>query len=183
MKIRELFLIIVSVGLLSTTLYFVMQNTKLKEENLHVKKELQTYIQNAQNAKEEALQEQKDFEKAQKVKEHLALKERVKEAYLLAQALQEKYKDRKNLQLIIVEALNQKGVYVKNYAGDSVGDVQGVYLKDGLRAIALEEIQKVRRRKEGYIQLQDENSEQKEEIYVKDLEMYQLFIGASRIFR
>jgi len=185
MKLRESMLIILGVGLLSSTIYCMLNENKLAEENKKITNEFLTYKTNLH--KDKALAQA--MQKAQLIKEkeqereklRLSLKEKVQKAYTLAHRLDKKYKNKANKKLIILESLNQTGVYIKNYAGNQVGDVPSFYLVDSIRAVPLEEIQKVRRHKEGYIKIKSDNSKQVEYIYVKDLEINQLFIGAYSI--
>ena len=191
MKLREFILIIVSVGLLLSTLYFSLRANNINKENEKIKNKFTIYKKNVLLEKEaevkklEALQKVKHEKEKQEQRKklHLGVKLKVQNAYKLAQRLNKKYKKKSNKKYIIIEALNQSGVYVKNYAGNQVGDINTSYLIDGLRAIPLEEIQKVRRHKEGYIEVKSQNSNETEYIYVKNLEMNQLFIGANAIFR
>jgi len=190
-KLREFILIIVSVGLLLSTLYFSLRANNINKENEKIKNKFTIYKKNVLLEKEaevkklEALQKVKHEKEKQEQRKklHLGVKLKVQNAYKLAQRLNKKYKKKSNKKYIIIEALNQSGVYVKNYAGNQVGDINTSYLIDGLRAIPLEEIQKVRRHKEGYIEVKSQNSNETEYIYVKNLEMNQLFIGANAIFR
>ncbi len=185
MKIRELSLIVLSIALLASTLYLVIENKNINAKQEALQKEFTQYKKSIADAKALALQIQKEValqeKKEQRNKHRFALKQRVENAATLVQILKEKYKHKRDKKWIILEALNQSGVYVKNYSGDTVGDVNVSYLKDGLRAIPLEEIQKVRRRKEGYIIVKDDKSQQVQYIYVKDLPSEHLFIGASLI--
>ncbi len=187
MRKRESLLILLSVALLSTTLYLARENSQLQVQQEALHHEFLEYKKSVAKAKELALQTQKEAvlqaKKAEQEKQILALKEKVETTFTRVQALQKKYKNKKCKKLILLEVLNQSGVYVKNYSGDSVGDVRVSYLKDGLRAIPLEEIQKVRRKKEGSIKVQDDKSQQVQYIYVKDLPSEHLFIGASLILR
>jgi hypothetical protein len=191
MRVRESILIIISVGLLSSSVYFFLSKDKIESENIKIKKEFLSYKQNLQNVRETEAKKLKLLKIKQKEKEkneyreklYLDVKQKVQGAYVLAQRLKEKYKNKRNASQIIIEALNQRGVYVKNYKGNQVGDINTVHLIDGLRAVSLEEIQKIRRHKEGYIEVKSQNSNEIEYIYVKNLEMNQLFIGASAIFR
>jgi|FLOH01.1.fsa_nt_gi hypothetical protein len=191
MKLRESILIIVSVGLLSSTVYFMQHVNKLNKENEKAKNELLAYKKSVQMEKEEeakklellkiAQDEKKKKEYRKKLR--LDVKDKIQNAYELAQRLEEKYKKKSNRKSIIIEALNQRGVYIKSYTGKQVGDINSSYLVDGLRAIPLEEIQKVRRHKEGYIKVDNKQSNAIQYVYVKNLEIHQLFIGASAIFR
>ena len=183
MKLRESILIILSVGLLSSTVYFVLNVSKLHKENEKVKNELLAYKTSVHLNKEAEKKILEELKKKQKEKQYLEVKQKVEDAYALAHRLKNKYKHKKNQESIILEALNQSDVYVKKYTGNQVGDVNISYLVDGLRAIPLEEIQKVRRRREGYIKVKSQNTKAVQYIYVKNLEMHQLFIGASVIFR
>jgi len=193
MRVRESLLIIATVSLLSSTIYFVFDAKRYKVESEKAHNELTKYIKSREEAQKKEkeslalLQKEADVklqkEKKEKQKQlRLEIKQRVEYAYALAHRLEKKYKGKRNKKYIILEALNQSGVYVKNYAGDSIGDVKSTYLRNGLRAVALEEIQKVRRRKEGYIYIKSDKSSQEEYIYVKDLQMDKLFIGANVIF-
>ena len=194
MKTREYLLIILSIGLLASTVYFILHANKLSRENEIIKGEFTAYKKSVHKAKEAEVKRvellklaQTEKEKREKIayreKLYRGLKEKVQKAYKLAQRLEKKYKRKKSRKSIIIEALNQSGVYIKSYSGNQVGDINSSYLVDGLRAIPLEEIQKVRRHKEGYIKVESEKNAAIEYIYVKNLEMYQLYIGASVIFR
>ena len=189
MSIKEAILISVSLVLLAMTIYFKVDATKLKEKNEQIEQEFLQYKQNEISFKreqEKTLAEQARKQKAQERQKFLQLqkeelKTRVNSAYILAQKLSQKYKNLKNKKEIIIEALTQRGVYIKNYQGDMVNDVALKYLDNSNRAIPLEEIQKVRRHKEGYINIATKN--EKQIIYVKNLQIFDLFIGASVIFR
>ena len=187
MKIREILLIVLSASLLASTLYFVLENKKINTKYTALEDEFTAYKKSVQDAKKLALQVQKEAalqaKKEEREKRRMGLKQRVENAAHNVQRLEKKYKHKRDKKWILLEALNQSGVYVKNYSGDRVGDVSVSYLKDGLRAIPLEEIQKVRRRKEGYIIVKDVKSQQVQYIYVKDLPNEHLFIGASLILR
>jgi len=187
MRKREVVLLILSVALLSSTLYFVWENTQIKVKKEALQQAFTDYKKSVQKEKTQALQRAKETalqaKKAEREKQILALKEKVETTFTHVQQLEQKYKNKKEKKWIILEVLNQSGLYVKNYSGDSLGDVHVSYLKDGLRAIPLEEIQKVRRRKEGYIKVQDAKSAQVQYLYVKDIPSEHLFIGASLILR
>lgn len=182
MKIRDSILIILSVGFLSSTVYYVLDANRFKSENKRSQNELLDYIKSTQEVQEKEKANLELLKKEKREKLRLEIKQRVEDAYTLAHRLEEKYKGKRNKKYIILEALNQCGVYVKNYAGDRVGDVKSTYLTNGSRVVALEEIQKVRRRKEGYIKIKSDESNKTEYIYVKDLQMDEFFIGASVIF-
>ena len=189
MSIKDSILISLSLVLVVTAIYLKLDVYKLKKENLQIKDEFVRYkkeIIKTQLAKEKLLLAQQEKQKLQEKQRFLqeqkdAVKIRVNQAYTLAQMLHKKYKHSKNIKAIIIEALTQKNVYIKNYQGNRLNNVSLIYLQNLNRTIPLEEIQKVRRHKEGYINIATKN--EKQIIYVKDLKMFKLFIGASVILR
>lgn len=198
MKKGIVILLVSNVVLLFLVIYLKLNSDNLADIIGAQEKEFRTYKQNeivlkkqeAQRKQDEKsrLEKLKQAQLVQKQKELLqkrreALQLKVENAYQVAQQLAKKYKKRHCKKAIILEALNQHKVYVKNFNGNSLGDVNVTYLKDGLRAIGLEEIQKVGRYKEGYIDIIEKGTQKKQTIYVKNLDMFGLYVGASEIFR
>lgn len=194
MRIRDSLSIILSLTLLSFAVYFKVEVNRLEDKNIDltlskslVGKEFKNY--KSQEREKKLLQDKK---RAQEEKKELVLKQKqlrvqkiknlklkVDSAFEVAQKLFKKYRNRKCKKQIIKEALNQHLVYIKNYQGSSVGSVQSHYIDTKGRAIGLEEIQKVRRYKEGFIKIKSSDTNITQIIYVKDLGMYKLYIGAS----
>jgi len=114
------------------------------------------------------------------------LKSRVKTASEIAKKIYTKYKHKKSkrdiknriIDMFILMNLNEDKtkIFIKNYNGDSIlGDIKQGVDADG-RSIVLEEIQKVRKRKSGYLKSHTIDNGMKK-IYVQDLDMYDWFIG------
>lgn len=116
------------------------------------------------------------------------LKEDVSLAYETVHTIYEKYKrtkSTKELKKYIKERLSQLRfenkallVFIKNYNGDTLLDVDDKSANTQYRDITLESVQKVRKHKEGYIRY-DSLSNEKKTLYVKNLDLYDWFIGAT----
>ena len=124
------------------------------------------------------------------------LRDRVDIAYKTARYIYKKYKKRKSKKEIkaqIVDALShmrysgtERYIFITDYQGNSIvlGNQNideknlSAYLDADARSIVLEEIQKVRRRGEGFIHSRHSGDNEKEIIFVKDLGTYDWFIGS-----
>jgi hypothetical protein len=197
MRIRDSIFIILGLTLLTFVVYLKLELAKLENKNLNLKISERTISQEFKNYKAQEIQKKflQEKKRAQEKRKRLALEEeqqrvqkienlkiKVDTAYEAAQKLYTKYKNRKCKKSIIKEALNQHLVFIKDYEGNSVGEIQAKELQTQGRAIGLEEIQKVRRHKEGFIKISPPDAKITQTIYVKDLEMYDLYIGSSTIF-
>ena len=204
MRIRNFLFIILGLILLIFVVYFKLEIDKLEEKNLGLKlserdlsqefkdyksQELQKKLlqekirvkeekKRAQEKRKKVVLEQEQL-RVQKI-EHLKIK--VETAFEAVQKIYAKYKNTKCKKLIIKEALNQHGVFIKDYKGNSIGNIQVKELHVQGRAIGLEEIQKVRRHKEAYIKIHSPDTNITQTIYVKDLHMYDWYIGSSTTF-
>lgn len=126
------------------------------------------------------------------------LKNEVDLAYKIAQRIYKKYKGRKSPKKIkqqIKDALSEMvyndksaNIFVTNFEANAI--LNGSHLSDkeisqyvdaDNRAIVLEEIQKVRRSGEGYLKSRRALDNENEIIFVKDLHMYNWYIGSSSI--
>ncbi len=123
------------------------------------------------------------------------LESRMDIAYKTARFIYEKYKktkSRKDIQSRIIDALGhmrygdyENYIFITDYKGNSILlgnqniDKKNLvsYLDGDYRSIILEEIQKVRKRKEGFLQSNHSIDKEKEIILVKDLGAYNWFIG------
>jgi len=124
------------------------------------------------------------------------LKKEVVLAYKIAHKIYKRYKGKKSTKEIksrIKEALleivyNDKNeyIFITNYKANAV--LSGSHLKEedislyldaDNRSVVLEEIQKVRRHKEGYIYSNRSDTGEKEIVFVKDLGFYDWYIGSS----
>lgn len=193
MRIRDIIFIMIGLMLFVFAVYFKSEMSKLEDENLELKtakrsisQEFKEYksaqIQkNLLRAKEEE-QKIREEEKKLRTQKRKNLKIKVDTAYESAQNLYKKYRNTKCKEYIIKEALNQHLVFIKDYKGSLVGNVKDRYLKTQNRAIGLEEIQKVRKYHEGFIDIKPKDSNITQTIYVKDLDMYDWFIGISDTF-
>jgi two-component system C4-dicarboxylate transport sensor histidine kinase DctB len=129
------------------------------------------------------------------IKTHLT--RRVDMAYKSSRFIYEKYKDKKSKKEIkerILDALNQMTyntkkdyIYISDFTGNSILSRSSLLNQkntsayedvDG-RAIILEEIQKARKYGEGYLESNFYSGAGKEIILVKDLNMYNWYIGSS----
>jgi signal transduction histidine kinase len=125
------------------------------------------------------------------------LSQRVNMAYESARFIYEKYKGKKNKRDIkerIVDALNQMTysakrdyIFIADFNGNNVlsrssllnqDNISGYVDVDG-RSIILEEIQKVRKTGEGFLKSNFYSGAGKQIILVKDLDMYDWYIGSS----
>lgn len=124
------------------------------------------------------------------------LRIRVEIAYKTAKYIYEKYektKSKKEIQARIVDALShmqsantQAYIFITDYKGDSIllGNQNlddksfNTYVDAHSRAIVLEQIQKVRKYKEGLLFSQNSNDNEEEVIFVKDLGIYDWYIGS-----
>ena len=122
---------------------------------------------------------------------------RIDVAYKTARFIYEKYKKKKsnkNIKERIVDALghmkyaeHENYVFITDYRANSIllgtQDIDkkslASYVDADYRSIVLEEIQKVRRYKEGFIKTRDANRGEKEIILVKDLGAFDWFLGTS----
>jgi len=128
------------------------------------------------------------------------LKNEVDLAYKIAHKIYNKYRGKKSSKEIkqrIKDSLsemvfnNTSGhIFVTDFSGNAI--LNGSHLKDkdianyrdaDNRAIILEEIQKVRKRKEGFLHSNRYKENEKEIIYVKDLEIYNWYIGSSNLVK
>jgi len=125
------------------------------------------------------------------------LKARIDVAYKTARFIYEKYKGKKsdkNIKERIVDALgsmqygeNKNYVFITDYRANSIllgtqnidKNSLASYMDADYRSIVLEEIQKVRRHKEGFLNSCDAKTHEKEIILVKDLGALDWFIGTS----
>ena len=125
------------------------------------------------------------------------LKDRIDRAYKTARFIYEKYKGKKsnkNIKERIVDALGQMKygadenyVFITDYRANSILlGTQNIekknlasYVDADYRSIILEEIQKVRRHKEGFLKTRDAKSKEEALIFVKDLGALHWFIGTS----
>ena len=125
------------------------------------------------------------------------LKSRIDAAYENARFIYEKYKDVKSESDVkerIVDALShmkheehENVIFITDYKGNSIllgnqdmdKDNLVSYIDADYRSIVLEEIQRVRRRKEGFIKSTHALNQEKEIILVKDLDAYGWFIGSA----
>jgi len=124
------------------------------------------------------------------------LESRIDIAYKTARFIYEKYKktkSRKDIKARIVDALGHMRygdygnyIFITDYSGNSIlmgnqnMDKKNLvsYLDADYRSIVLEEIQKVRKRKEGFLTSNNSIDNKKEVILVKDLGAYKWFIGS-----
>ncbi len=124
------------------------------------------------------------------------LKSRIDIAYKTARFIYDKYKKKKSKKEIksrIVDALGHMRygdygnyIFITDYKGNSIlmgnqnMDKKKLvsYLDADYRSIILEEIQKVRKRKEGVLKSNNSIDNKKEIIFVKDLGAYNWFIGS-----
>jgi len=194
MHIRDFLFVILGLTLLIFVVYFKLKIDKLEEKNLDLKISKRTISQKFKNYKSQEIQRKflQDKKRAQEEKKRVALEEeqlriqkianlkiKVDTAFTVAQKISKKYRNTKCKEYIIKEALNQHLVFIKNYQGTSVGNVKSEYLEIKGRAIGLEEIQKVRRHQEGFIKINSTDANVTQTIYVKDLGMYDLYIGST----
>jgi len=126
------------------------------------------------------------------------LKSEVDLAYKIAHKIYKKYRKKKSSREIkqhIKDALSEmvfsnknRNIFVTDFNGNAV--LNGTHLKDkdiaryrdaDNRAIILEEIQKVKRHKEGFLHSVRYEERKKEIIYVKDLKIYNWYIGSSNL--
>jgi len=197
MRIRDSIFIILSLTLLTFTIYFKLEINKLENKNLNLKISKHTVNQEFKNYKFQEIQSKllQDTQRAKEEKKRLILEQeqlrkrkienlkiKVDTAFGEAQKLYKKYKNGKCKELIIKEALNQHRVFIKDYGGNDVGEIQTTELHVQGRALRLEEIQKVRRHQEGFIKIKSADTNITQTIYVKDLGMYDLYIGSSTTF-
>ena len=117
------------------------------------------------------------------------LKEKVDMAYKSANYIYEKYKNKKSKKEIkerIVDALKiinfsdkDCNVFITDYNGNAVlkSSYDMNYVDADARSIVLEEIQMVRKRTQGYIRTRDYNTKKYSRILVKDLGVFDWFIG------
>ena len=197
MRIRDSLFVIIGLALFTFAVYFKLERDKLEDKNLNLKISKRTLSQEFKNYKSQELQKKllQAKQRAQAEKKRVALEQeqvriqkienlkiKVDSAFEAVQNLYKKYKNGKCKKLIILEALNQHAVFIKNYQGSSVGNVKSKYLQTKTRAIGLEEIQKVRRHQQGFIKINATDANISQTIYVKDLGMYDLYIGSSTTF-
>ena len=128
------------------------------------------------------------------------LKKEVELAYKIVHKIYKKYKGKKSTKEIksrIKEALleivyNDKSeyVFITNYRANAV--LNGSHLNEedislyrdaDNRAVVLEEVQKVRRHQEGYIYSRRGDTQEKEIVFVKDLGIYDWYIGSSTLVK
>jgi len=128
------------------------------------------------------------------------LKSEVDLAYKIARKIYKKYRGKKSSREIkqrIKDSLsemvfnNKSGhIFVTDFSGNAI--LNGSHLKDkdiaryrdaDNRAIILEEIHKVKKRKEGFLRSFRYKDNEKEIIYVKDLEIYNWYIGSSNLVK
>lgn len=125
------------------------------------------------------------------------LKSRVDIAHKTANYIYEKYKktkSKKDIQARIIDALGHMRygeygnyIFITDYSGNSIllGNQKMEkenlvsYLDDDYRSIVLEEIQKVRKYKEGILKSNNSITKEEELIYVKELGSYNWFIGST----
>ena len=124
------------------------------------------------------------------------LKVRVNMAYDSARFIYEKYKGKKSKKEIkerIIDALNQMVfngkkdyIFITDFSGNSIlwgnqryGKELTTYVDADGRSIVLEEIQKVRKDGEGFIESRFVEGGSKQVILVKNLKMYDWYIGSS----
>ncbi|MFK5938081.1 MAG: hypothetical protein QM497_06755 [Sulfurimonas sp.] len=197
MSIKNFLFVILGLMLLIFAIYFKLEIDKLEDKNLELKISKRAISQEFKNYKFQEIQKKflQEKKRTQEERIRLALEEeqlrtqkiknlkiKVDTAFEEAQKIFKKYRNTKCKEYIIKEALNQHLVFIKNYQGVSVGSVKSEYLKQKTRAIGLEEIQKVRRHKEGFIKIKSADANLTQTIYVKDLGMYKLYIGSSTTF-
>lgn len=125
------------------------------------------------------------------------LKMRVDMAYKSARFIYEKYKGKKSQKEIkerIIDALNQMKygenkdyIFISDFTGNSIlsrkalGDKKNISAYEDVdgRSIILEEIQKVRKEGEGFLESNFYKGSKKQIILVKNLDMYGWYIGSS----
>lgn len=197
MRIRDSLFIIFIVALFALAVYFKLEINKLEDKNLNLKISERTISQEFKSYKLEEIQKKflQDKKMQQEQRERLVLEQeklrvqkrknlkiKVDTAFENAQKIYKKYKNTKCKEYIIKEALNQHLVFIKDYEGVGVGDIKDEHSDIKGRAIGLEEIQKVRRHQEGYIEIKPVDTNTTQSIYVKDLGMYDWYIGSSDSF-
>ncbi|MBU0720919.1 cache domain-containing protein [bacterium] len=183
--------IITSFYLEKVTKYFQSTKEKAIQEHIESKK-----VKSELWAKQlNLLFEYKNTRVQQQIKDEL--QSRIDRAYESARYIYEKYKGKKSSQEIqerVLDALNQmvynnekNHIFVTNYRGNSIlPGSQRIEKKklaaysdlDG-RATVLEEIQVVRKKGEGFIESRFFKNGSKQTILVKDLGMFEWFIGSS----
>jgi len=190
MRTRDIFFTIIGLSLFAFAVYFRVEISKLEDENLELKIKKHSISQKFKEYKFSQTQKKllrikekenkvKEEQKKKRIQKRKNLKIEVDDAFSSAQKLYKKYKNTKCKEYIIKEALNQHLVFIKNYKGSLVGSVEDKYLPAQNRAIGLEEIQKVRRYHKGFIDIKPKDSNITQTIYVKDLNMYDWYIGIS----
>ena len=124
----------------------------------------------------------------------IELNKHIEKASRIASKTYKRYKTRKKIKNKIIENLkeiNDENLYptyfITDYSGNSIllgnqkADKENLvsYLDADYRSIILEEIQMVRKRSSGYICSTNSIVNNKEIVYVKDLGIYDWFVGAS----
>jgi len=126
------------------------------------------------------------------------LKKEVDIAYAVAQKIYKKYKNtksKKEIQEHIKEALSEmtyndksKYIFLTNFNAEAIlhgshlaQEKIALYQDADHRSIVLEEIQKVRKHGEGFLESRRSDSSKREIIYVKDLGIYGWYIGSSSL--
>ena len=197
MRIRDSLFIIFTVALFALAVYFKLEISKLEDKNLelttsklNISDEFKSYkkqeIQKRFLQEKEMQKEQRERlvleQKKLRIQKRRNLKIKVDTAFESAQKIYKKYRNTKCKEYIIKEALNQHLVFIKDYEGVVVGNIKDEHSDINGRAIGLEEIQKVRRHQEGFIKIKSADTNTTQSIYVKDLGMYDWYIGSSTAF-
>jgi len=185
--------IILVFGFLTASFYYdklttYLEETKLEEikldsdfkkqkSKLFVEKIYKTYEQHYNKI-------QKDIEKE--------LEEKIAIAYKAADEIYRKNKgiksdkkikrEIKNLMMKLSWGKEQNYIFIKNFHGDAIvslakNEIDIDYMDADARTIVLEQIQKVRKRGEGFLYSKYAKDEPQEIYFVKKLDMYDWFIG------
>jgi signal transduction histidine kinase len=173
------------------TSYFESAKQRSQQEYIDSQKlESETFVKHLNNIYEFRYSKFDEQMKAE-------LKSRVDRAYDIANSIYKKYKGKKSKQDIkqrIIDALermrfnNKKNyIFMMNYNGDSILSGSHKFPSKNIinytdadnRSIILEEIQKARKYKEGFLRSRFVSTKEWQSIYVKDLGFYNLYIGSS----
>ncbi len=169
-----------------------IKTVKTQEEELRRKQQIENSKLKAQKFLQSINMLITEENKKLKTQIKQELKKKVDTAYLNAQYIYNRYKNKNSNKKRIIEIVKNltfntdPNIFITNYYGDPVLlgsqklDIEAFnfYMDADSRSIILEELQKVRKYKEGFLESDFYEKGKNYIIYVKDLEMFELFAGA-----